>query len=53
MMVIDQKTGKKASFGSKKTIIEVFKRNRFENINFIGNDNLKHKVKGNNILEFY
>ena len=24
MMVIDAKTGKKASFGSKKTIIEVF-----------------------------
>ena len=53
MMVIDQKTGKKASFGSKKTIIEVFKKNRFKNINFRGNDNLKHKVEGNNILEFY
>ena len=53
MMVVDQKTGKKASFGSKKTIIEVFKKNTFENINFRGNDNLKHKVKGNNILEFY
>ena len=53
MMVVDQKTGKKASFGSKKTIIEVFKKNTFENINFRGNDNLKYKVEGNNILEFY
>ncbi len=53
MMVVDQKTGKKANFGSKKTIIEVFKKNRFENMNFRGNDNLKHKVEGNNILEFY
>ena len=53
MMVVDAKTGKRASFGSKKTIIEVFKKNRFENINFGGNDNLKYKVEGNNILEFY
>ena len=52
-MVVDQKTGKKANFGSKKTIIEVFKKNRFENMNFRGNDNLKYKVEGNNILEFY
>ena len=53
MMVIDQKTGEKASFGSKKTIIEVFKKNRFENINFRGNDDLRHKAEKNNILKFY
>ena len=53
MMVVDAKTGKRANFGSKKTIIEVFKKNRFENISFGGNDNLKYKVEGNNILEFY
>ena len=53
MMVVDEKTGKRANFGSKKTIIEVFKKNRFENISFGGNDNLKYKVEGNNILEFY
>ena len=53
MMVVDAKTGKRASFGSKKTIVEVFKKNRFENINFRGNYNLKHKVEGNNILKFY
>ena len=34
MMVVDLITGKKANFGSKKTIIEVFKKNRLENINF-------------------
>ena len=53
MMVIDLITGKKANFGSKKTIIEAFKKNRLENINFEGKDDLQYKVKKNNILRFY
>ena len=53
MIVIDLITGKKANFGSKKTIIEVFKKNRLENINFEGKDDLQYKVKKNNILKFY
>ena len=53
MIVIDLITGKKANFGSKKTIIEVFKKNRLENINFEGKDDLQYKVKKNNILRFY
>ena len=52
-MVNDLKTGKKANFGSSKTIIEVFKKNTIENINFKVNDNLKYKFKKNNILKFY
>ena len=53
MMVIDLITGKKANFGSKKIIIEAFKKNRLENINFEGKDDLQYKVKKNNILRFY
>ena len=53
MMVIDLITGKKANFASKKTIIEVFKKNRVKNINFEGKDDLQYKVKKNNILKFY
>ncbi len=53
MMVIDPRTGEKANFGSEKTIIEIFKKNRFEKLNFKGNDLLKYKVEGNNILKFY
>ena len=53
MMVIDLITGEKANFGSKKTIIEAFKKNRLENINFEGKDDLQYKVKKNNILRFY
>ncbi len=53
MMVIDAKTGKKASFGSKKTIIEVFKKDKIKIINFEDKDELKYKVNKNNILKFY
>tara|TARA_B100000700_G_C15057110_1_gene863427 strand:- start:2255 stop:4597 length:2343 start_codon:yes stop_codon:yes gene_type:complete len=53
MMVIDSKTGKKANFGSKETIIEVFKKNTFEKKNFKDNDNFKYGFKKNNILKFY
>ena len=45
-MVIDSKTGKRADFGSKKTIIEVFKNNNFDQ-----NQNLKYNR--NKTLKFY
>ena len=53
MMVIDSITGKKAKFGSNKTIIEVFKKNRLENVNYEDKDDLHYKVEKNNILRFY
>ena len=51
-LVVDQKTGKKADFGSKTTIIEAFKKNDLTG-NFITNDYLNLKVDKNNILKFY
>ncbi len=51
-LVIDQKNGKKADFGSKTTIIEAFKKNELKK-NFVENDNLNLKVDKNNILKFY
>ena len=51
MMVIDPKTGKKASFGSKKTIIEVFKIKDLNKIN--KNVILNNRLNNNNILRFY
>jgi len=53
MMVIDADTGKKADFGSKKTIIESYKKEKIENQIYISNDidNI-YKLK-NNILKFY
>ena len=53
MMVVDLKTGKKADFGSKKTIIESFKEEKIENIENIGIDNLNYKISKNNFLTFY
>ena len=53
MMVVDPITGKKADFGSKKTIIESFKEEKIENIPKIGIDDLIYKVSKNNILKFY
>jgi len=52
MMVVDPLTGKRASFGSKKTIVEVFKKNKpfstkDENVDII------NRFKNNNILRFY
>ena len=53
MMVIDAETGKKADFGSKKTIIESYKKEKIENQTFISNDkNNSNKLK-KNILKFY
>ena len=52
MMVIDPLTGKKANYGSKKTIIEVFKKNVIpfeENYNL----DINNRLKNNNILKFY
>ena len=52
-MVIDAETGKKADFGSKKTIIEAFKKEKIENETFLSNyDYTLNKLK-NNILKFY
>ncbi len=53
MMVVDESTGKKANFGSKKTIIEAFKKNKIENNNFDNFDDIKYKVSKKNILTFY
>ncbi len=51
LMVIDPKTGKKASFGSKKTIIEVFKKKDLHENN--KNMILNNRLNNNNILRFY
>ena len=48
MMVVDPITGKKADFGSKKTIIESFKEEKIENIDNIDIDNLNYKLSKNN-----
>ncbi len=53
MMVVDPLTGKKANFASKKTIIEVFKKNKIENNNLEVKDDLYLKINKNNILKFY
>ena len=50
-MVIDPKTGKKASFGSKKTIIEVFKKKYLDQNN--KNMILNNRISNNKILRFY
>ena len=51
-LVIDQKSGKKADFGSKTTIIEAYKKTNLKN-NLLVNDDLHMKVDKNNILKFY
>ena len=52
MMVIDPLTGEKASFGTKKTIIEVYKKNKiYEDKATI--NKLNNRLKNNNILRFY
>ena len=53
MMVIDAETGEKADFGSKKTIIESYKKEKFENQAFISNDKFKSDIYKKNILKFY
>ena len=51
-LVIDQKTGRKADFGSKTTIIEAYKKNDITK-NLLINDDLNLKLDKNNILKFY
>ncbi len=53
MMVIDAETGKKADFGSKKTIIESFKKEKIENQPFISNYEYNSNKLKKNILKFY
>ncbi|MDA9723609.1 PBP1A family penicillin-binding protein [Candidatus Pelagibacter sp.] len=53
MMVIDAETGKKASFGSKQTIIESYKKEKIENHVYISNDNYGSNKLKKNILKFY
>tara|TARA_B100002051_G_scaffold274037_1_gene314199 strand:- start:1613 stop:2488 length:876 start_codon:yes stop_codon:yes gene_type:complete len=53
MMVVDPITGKKADFGSKKTIIESFKKEKIENIENVGIDDQNYKILQNNFLTFY
>jgi penicillin-binding protein 1A len=52
MMVVDKQTGKKANFNSKKTIIEVFKKNKLD-INYDQNLDINNRLKNNSILKFY
>ena len=51
-LVIDKKTGRKADFGSKTTIIEAFKKNGTTK-NLLFNNDLNLKLDKNNILKFY
>ena len=53
MMVIDAETGKKANFGSKKTIIESYKKEKIENQAFNSNDKNNFNILKKNILKFY
>ncbi len=53
MMVIDEETGKKADFGSKKTIIESYKKEKIENEVYISNYKLNSSKLKKNILKFY
>ena len=53
MMVVDAKTGKKADFSSKQTIIESFKKEKIENNLNNAIEDLRYKMSKNNILKFY
>ena len=53
MMVIDPATGKKANFGSKKTIIEVYKKETIEKNFYNDIDSLNRRLTKNKILKFY
>ena len=52
MMVIDPVNGEKANFGSKETVIEVFKKNNLNLKNYEFKD-INYRLKNNNILKFY
>ena len=51
-MVIESKTGKKANFGSKETIIEAFKKEKIDS-DTISFGNINDRLNNNNILKFY
>ena len=53
MMLIDAKTGKKASYGSTDTLIEAFKGKNLKKNYFEDNQFLNYKIKDNNIFNFY
>jgi penicillin-binding protein 1A len=52
MMVVDPLSGKKSSFASKKTIVEVFKKNKPSSLED-ENIDINNRFKNNNILRFY
>tara|TARA_B100000963_G_scaffold45701_1_gene34110 strand:+ start:791 stop:3133 length:2343 start_codon:yes stop_codon:yes gene_type:complete len=52
LMVVDSQTGKKVSFGSKKTLIESFKSEKIDQ-NFDVNLKNNNRFNNNNILKFY
>ena len=52
MRVVDPLTGKKPIHSSKKTIVEVFKKNNIL-ISDSENANISNRLKNNNILRFY
>ncbi len=52
LMVVDSQTGKKVSFGSKKTLIESFKTEKIDQ-NFDVNLKNNNRFSNNNILKFY
>ena len=52
MVVIEYVTGKKANFGSKETIIEVFKKEKIDNDSLLFG-NINDRLNNNNILKFY
>ncbi len=52
LMVIDRQTGKKASFNSKETIVEAFKKNNTSK-DYNESLDINNRLKNNNILRFY
>ena len=52
MVLIDTKTGKKVNYGSKDTLIEVFKINQ-DKKSFEIDQNLNYKLSNKNIFNFY
>ena len=52
MVVIESTNGKKANFGSKETIIEVFKKEKIDN-DSISFGNINDRLNNDNILKFY
>ena len=51
MMVVDSKTGQKAKFSSKDTIIEAYKNKNVKNGKVLYSNN--NRLDTNNILKFY